>query len=159
MSRNHTQSDTRQLSLLDAIAAAEALRHRPAAPSELGDLEEKVRRSLAEGIHRSPLSRWQLAGEVSSLLGREISKHMVDKYTSAEAPHHCPPDVLAAICRVLGWREPLCLLSEAAGLFCLPGPEALRAEIRRLEEAERKARSEKKKREAFLAQMEGGNHG
>lgn len=156
MSKHRRSADIpHQLSLLDAIAAAEALRRRSPYQGELCQLESRVRSSLSEGISLSPLNRWQIAGEVSSLLGREVSKHMLDKYTSPDAPHHCPPDVLAAVCRVIQWREPLHLLAEAAGLFCLPGPEALRAEIHHLEEQERTARAEKRKREAFLKQMEG----
>jgi len=141
--------------LWDAVRAAEALRQRSPQPAELGTLEAAVGRSLAEGLRQSPHSRWQLAGQVSHLLGREVSKHMLDKYTSQEAPHHCPPDVLAALCRVLQWREPLHLLAEAAGLFCLPGPDALRAEIERLEEETRRLKNEKHKRRLFLKEMEG----
>lgn len=150
-----TTDNPRQLSLLDAIAAAEALRRRAPAQGELAGLEARVQQSLSAGFTRSPLSRWQVAGEVSNLLGRDVSKHMLDKYTGYEAPHHCPPDVLAALCRVLRHTEPLCLLAEAAGMFCLPGPEALRAEIQHLREEEKKVRGEKKKRETFLAQIEG----
>ena len=155
MSKPKPPADTRQLSLLDAIRAAEALRERTPRAAELGELESAVGRSVAEGMRRSPHSRWQLAGQVSHLLGRDISKHMLDKYTSPEAPHHCPPDVLAALCRVLAWREPLHLLAEAAGLFCLPGPDALRAEIQHLEEEAQRLKSEKHKRRLFLKEMEG----
>lgn len=46
-------------------------------------------------------------------------------------------------------------LRRAAGLFTMPGPEALRAEIQRYAEEERRARAEKRKREMFLQEMEG----
>jgi hypothetical protein len=48
------------------------------------------------------------------------------------------------------------ILAEAAGTFCLPGPEALRAEIQKLREEEQKAARQRKKREIFLKEMEGG---
>ena len=53
-----------------------------------------------------------------------------------------------------GSREPLSLLAEKAGLFALPGPEALRAEIQKLDEEAKKLSAEKRKRVLFLQEME-----
>jgi len=46
------------------------------------------------------------------------------------------------------------ILGHLVGVFVLPGPEALRAEIRRLEEEIDKKQQEKKKRLIFLKEME-----
>jgi len=40
------------------------------------------------------------------------------------------------------------------GRFSMPGPDALRSEIQKWAEQERKARAEKRKRELFLKEME-----
>jgi hypothetical protein len=40
-------------------------------------------------------------------------------------------------------------LNEPAGIFGLPGPDAMRAEIQKYAGQERRARAEKRKREAF----------
>jgi len=48
----------------------------------------------------------------------------------------------------------LTLLGRLVGVFVLPGPEALRAEIRKLEEEIERKQSEKRKRMVFLKEME-----
>ncbi len=49
------------------------------------------------------------------------------------------------------------VLNEIAGLFALPGADALRAEIQRLDEEERRIKAEKRKRSLFLNEIEGKN--
>lgn len=161
MSKEKRAPDTRtlprQTSLLDAIAVAEALRARDETPAGANsDLEMRVGRSLA-AYFRQPgaKGRYDVAGRISEDLQRSVSKDMLDKFTSEAAPHHIPVDVVTSFAKVTGWRQPLDLLAEAAGLFCLPGPEALRAEIQRFDEAERRARAEKRRRLVFLKNMEG----
>lgn len=158
MSKGKPRMDNpRQLSLLEAIAVAEALRARDRAPAgENAGLEARVGRSLA-AYFRQPgaLGRFEVAGKISEDLQRTVSKDMLDKFTSEAAPHHLPVDVVTSFAKVTGWRQPLELLAEAAGLFCLPGPEALRAEIQKFDEAERRARAEKRRRLAYLHEMEG----
>lgn len=46
-------------------------------------------------------------------------------------------------------------MGKPVGVFVLPGPEALRAEIQKLEEEIRRTAQEKKKRLMFLREMEG----
>jgi hypothetical protein len=61
---------------------------------------------------------------------------------------------MPAFCRATGDNRPLRLLAEMAGLFALPGPDALRSEIRRLEEDAKQINAERRKRELFLKEME-----
>lgn len=145
----------------DDIPFLDMVREMAAAPVEPTlegalDLTDRLKRAVTTAIAASPLSRWQIAGEMSHLLGRKITRFMIDAWTAeSKEAHHIPADVLPALCRATGNREPLRVLAEAAGLFALPGPEALRAEIRHLEEEARRANDEKRKRVMFLREMEG----
>jgi hypothetical protein len=47
------------------------------------------------------------------------------------------------------------MMGRLVGVFILPGPEALRAEIQRIEEDINKKQTEKRKRLVFLKEMEG----
>jgi hypothetical protein len=51
-------------------------------------------------------------------------------------------------------NEPLMVMGRAAGVFVLPGPEALRAEIQRLDEEINRVKSRKRQRLLFLKEME-----
>lgn len=126
--------------------------------SSLGSLniEQRLRVALSEAIKRCHLSAHQIAGEMSHLLGETITADMIYSWTAeSKTKHQIWAGRLPAFCRVTGDRRPLEILAETAGLFTLPGPEALRAEIQRFAEEERRARAEKRKREMFLQEMEG----
>ena len=66
-----------------------------------------------------------------------------------------PAEYVPAFCMATGNIETLRILAETAGLFCLQGPDALRSEIRKLDEEAKRVSIEKKKRVMFLREMEG----
>jgi len=87
----------------------------------LAGLIHAIRAAMAAGIKRSPLSRWQLSGKMSELLHRDISKDMLDKYTSDSAEAHRPPaDTLAAFCLATNAIDALDVLAEAVGCVLMP---------------------------------------
>lgn len=119
------------------------------------NIREQLRVSLCEAIKQSPLSRHQIAGEMSHLLGVEITKTMIDSWTAeSKVLNRIPGEYVPAFCKVTESRGPLSIINEAAGSFVLPGPDALRSEIQKWAEREKKARAEKRKRELFLKEIE-----
>ena len=129
-------------------------------------------------IKGSPLSRHQIAGEMSHLLGETITKEMIDSWTREDQQippdpplgkggdsgrsekwgrivRHVPAEYLPALCWVTRDNGPMTVMGEAAGVFVLPGPEALRAEIQKLDEEILDAKARKRKRLVFLREMEG----
>lgn len=155
MAKKRATVDDRQLSLLDLLKKSEEIKSDPTTEGSL-NIQTRLCHSLSNAVRSSGLSRFEIAGKLSHLLGTEISKYQIDAWTSeSKSGHRIPASYLPAFCRVTGCREPLEILTETGGLFCMPGPEALRAEIQRYTELERKARSEKRKREMFLNEMEG----
>jgi len=145
--------DTNQLSLFEAIQYFK----QEIVKKESGsmDIDRQFRAAISEALKNCPSSRWQVAARMSELTGQEITKAMLDSWTAESKEHHrFPAIVLPAFCEAVGSSEPLKILGHLVGVFVLPGPEALRAEIRRLEEEIDKKQQEKKKRLIFLKEME-----
>jgi hypothetical protein len=154
MSKKTRKPDTNQLSLLDLLQRAQELQ---AVSSDQGSMnvEARMRQALSDALKHTTLSVHQVAGEMSHLLGETITADMIYTWTAeSKTKHQIWAGRLPAFCRVTGDRRPLEILAEATGLFTLPGPEALRAEIQRYAEEERRARAEKRKREMFLQEIE-----
>lgn len=153
MSKKSRKTDRRQLDIFDYIRRMNTR----VAPSTEGSLNvrDRLRITVNRAIKDCASSRWEIAGEMSHLLGMEISKYMLDAWTAeSKEGHRMPAEYLPAFCKACSCREPLQILNEAADIFALPGPDALRAEIQRFAEKERSARAEKRKRELFLTEME-----
>lgn len=155
MTKKSAKTDSRQLSLLDLLQRTREVEAKPTTQGS-ANIEDKLRRALSEAVKNCPLSIHQIAGEMSHLLGETITADMIYSWTSeSKVKHQIWGARLPAFCRATGERGPLQVLAEAADVFFMPGPEALRAEIQRYAEEERKARSERRKRELFLKDMEG----
>lgn len=151
------KADPRQLSLFDLLQAAQELRPQESVEGSL-NVHTRLCHALTSAIKQSgPLSRWEIAGRMSHLLGTEITKFQIDAWTAeSKEGHRIPAEYLPAFCTATGSREPLQILTDIAGLFCLPGPDALRAEIQRYAEAEATARGEKLRRKTLLAAIKEG---
>lgn len=153
MSKRKKRIDTRQMSLFDVLQSTAQKDPDEIIEGQL-NISEKLRQLIKRAISRSGLSRHQIAGEMSHLLGTEISKTTIDSWTAeSKSGHRIPAEYLPAFCRVTGDREPLRLLAETGDMYAMPGPEALRAEIQKFDEQEKKARAEKRKRLRFLEEM------
>jgi len=118
------------------------------------NMQISLRQALNEAIKQCPLSRWQIAGKMSELVDHEVSKYMLDSWTSeSKEGHRFPAEYLPAFCHVTGILKPLQILGEAINTFTMPGGEALRAEIQKLDEEEKKIRSEKRRRMILLKEL------
>lgn len=88
---------------------------------------------MSEAIKASPKDRYQIAADMSRLLGREVSVNTLDKYTSEASEDHIPN--LETAIAFDAATEQTALASLFAGkLGCrvLPGKESLMAELGRL---------------------------
>lgn len=119
------------------------------------DIDSRFRAAISEALKACRLSRFGVAARMSELTGTEITKSMLDSWTAESKENHRFPAIyLPAFCEATGNHEPLRMLSSLVGVFILPGPEALRAEIRRIEEEIEKKQHERRKRLLFLREME-----
>ena len=147
--------DERQMTLFELLSAEREER----SESAQGALCVSARLMVAVkvAIKQAPKSRETIADEMSYLTGAEISVHMINSWVAESHPHRLPAEYLPALCRACGSTEPMRVLADAAGLYALQAPDALRAEIQQFDEAEAQARAEKRKRKALLAAIEGGD--
>jgi len=122
------------------------------------DIDRQFRESISESLKRCSLSRYQVAARMSELVGYEITKSMLDSWTAeSKESHRFPAIYLPAFCESVRDYTPLKILGQLVGVFVMPGPEALRAEIKRIEEEISKKRCEKKKKAYFFEGNGGGS--
>lgn len=154
MTKLKNKIDTNQLSLFDVIKTFND--QKPATkPAGSFDIDRQFREAVSLALKQCPLSRYDVVARMSELCGMDISKAMLDSWTAdSKEQHRFPAIYLPAFCEVTGSSEPLKLLGSLTGVFVMPGPDALRAEIQRIEEEIGKKQAEKKKRLVFLKEME-----
>lgn len=118
-------------------------------------VDVSFRERVSDALRNCPLSRYQVAARMSELTGADITKTMLDSWTAeSKEQHRFPAVFLPAFCEAVGSTELLRMLGQVVGAFVLPGPDALRAEIRKLEEEIEQKQAEKKRRTIFLRELE-----
>ena len=143
------------MSLLDVLACAQNAPDPEHVTEGAANIRERLRLAIAKAIKQCSLSRWEIAGKMSHMLGIEVSKFQIDSWTAeSKEGHRVPAEYLPAFCMVTGDHGPLRMMAETAGLFALPGPDALRAEIQKLDEESKRIGREKRKRELFLKETQ-----
>lgn len=110
--------------------------------------------AVREAIRMAPKSRETIADEMTHLTGQMVTVHMINGWTAESHPHRLPAELLPAFTSATGSVEPLRVLAESAGVYTLPGIDALRAEVQKLREEEQKISGERKRRENFLRELE-----
>lgn len=147
--------DKNQQSLFDYLTAMSASGGQDKSGAGSMDLDRQFRAAVSSALKSCPRSRWEVCARMSELTGHEITKTMLDSWTAeSKEDHRFPAIFLPAFCLATGCSDPLSLLSKPVGVFVMPGPEALRAEIRRLEEDIEQKQADKRKRLIFLKEME-----
>ena len=156
--------DPSQPTLFDWVRKAEALTRQTVNPP-MGslDVDAEFRAAVSTDLRNAKdatgreLSRFEVAARMSELTGNEITASMLNNYTAeAHDKHRFPCQFLPAfVIATGGQRRAFEVLSRHAGLFALPGAEALRAEIQRLDEDMKAIKGEKHKRQMYLHEIEG----
>lgn len=155
MTKKHKRivTDPNQLSLFDLLIQEQQERA-DNAPGRMC-VSSQLLVAVRMAIRQAPKSRETLADEMSELTGQTISVHQVNNWTAESHPHRMPAEFIPALCESTGCLEPVRVLAEAAGVFTLPGADALRSEVQKLREEERKISAERRRRELFLRELEG----
>lgn len=144
-----------QLSIFEFLEQAQINADKPEKSPGSMNFDLPFRERISEALRNCPLSRYQVAARMSEMVGQDITKTMLDSWTAESKDQHRFPAVfLPAFCEAVGSTEPIQMLGRSVGVFVLPGPEALRAEIHRIEEEIARKQNEKRKRLLFLKEME-----
>lgn len=146
--------DINQLSLLDLLIKAQEDRKKEPGEGSL-DIDARLKTALNEALKKCPLSRWEVAGKMSHLLGKEITKYQIDAWTAESKEHSIPGRYVPAFCVATKNNGPLEVINEPCGVYTLQGPDALRAEIEKDREREKKVKDERRSKEVLLKALEG----
>jgi hypothetical protein len=155
MTKKKKRIDNRQISLFEVI---QNFQNDKPAPKPVGsfNIDREFREAISEALRWSPLSRYQIAARMSELTDTDITKTMLDSWTAeSKVQNRFPAVFLPAFCEAAVSMNPLRILGQLIGAFVLPGPDALRAEIQRIEEDITRKQADKRRRLAFLKEMEG----
>lgn len=97
-------------------------------------IHQPLRSALVAAISGSSLSRYQIAARMSELVGREITKTMLDAYAAeSKEGHRLPAELLPAFCEATGDWRPLIILVEALGGMVLSPKEKAFVQLVKIE--------------------------
>lgn len=157
MTKTHKKSvtDANQLTLFDLLKQ-EQIERLETAPGRLcifGKLQGAVRQAVNQA-KQAGMSRDILADRMTELSGRRVTVSMINNWLADSHPHDIPAWPIPALCIASGCNDPLQVQNDAVGIFTLPGADALRAEIQKLDEETKLLQKERQKRLLFLKEME-----
>lgn len=167
MSKSRPRVDN-QLSILDFLRGLSEQSQKPTTEGQFRCVD-RLRAAMRRAIRDCPLpSRYEIAGQMSHLLGQTITKEQIDSWTREDQTNgelgtgnseriirrHIPAEYLPAFCKVTGSTEPIRIAGELLDLFVFKGPEAIRVDIQRTDEEIRRLQGEKRKMTVFLKEME-----
>jgi hypothetical protein len=148
-----------QMSIFESITEAAALTRQTEEGGEPGALYilASVKAAIKDDIKHAvdergrTLSRPQVAERMSRQLNVSIMDSTLYNWTCMEHPHIMRVDYLPAfVIATGGQRRTFEVLSNKAGLYALPGKDALRAEIRQIDETIQRLHKEKRRRILYL---------
>ncbi|MFZ2948937.1 MAG: hypothetical protein WA003_05580 [Desulfuromonadaceae bacterium] len=145
-------SDTRQMGLFDLLQRERDERV-SVQPGRL-NISARLNAAIKQAIRQAPKSRETMADEMTELLGIEITVGMVNNWTAISHPHRMPAEYIPAFCIVTNSNDSITILNEATGVFTVNGADALRADIRKEEEALKARQREIRKKVALLEALE-----
>lgn len=155
--RKMDKAPSSQLSLFDMVRERQFERIKQHQEGSLA-AGPRLRAALSSTLKACPYDRYEVAGRMSRLLGRTITKDQLDAWTAeSKEGHRIPAEYLPAFCQAAGSVEPLRLLADMSDCFLLESEDALKAELGRIAMEKRElAKQEKAVRELLEQMLRGG---
>jgi hypothetical protein len=110
--------------------------------------------AVKQALKQAHKSRETIADEMSFISGRTVTVSMINNWAADSHPHELSAEMEYYLCLVCGCDAPIRLKNDKLGLYTLPGPDALRAEIQKLDEEEKRVAAEKRKHKLLLQSLE-----
>lgn len=146
-------SDTRQMNLFDLLMQERD--HRDSSRVGRLNVSGRIDAAIRTAIRNAPKSRENIADEMTELSGETVTCAMINNWTAESHPHEMPGRLYPAFCMATGDNELLRIQAEAAGLFTLKSPDALRADVMKDIEHKRELDKKIKAKEALIKALEG----
>lgn len=147
-------TDPRQMNLFDLLSQSKAERD-AVQPGRLC-ISARLMAAVRLAVKQAPKSRETLADEMAELTGADITVHSINSWCAESHPHRLPAEFVPALCAATGSTEPMRIMAEASGLFALPGPDALRADMQHDLEKKRELDRQIRQKEALIKALEVG---
>jgi hypothetical protein len=99
-------------------------------------------RAISQAASQLGKDRYQIAAEISRLMARDLTKEMLDKYTSSAPEYRYPAEGLTAFCHVVGSYDPFRYLLEPLNMDILKPEDRDLIQLARLQEQQRQIEAE-----------------
>jgi hypothetical protein len=143
-----------QLSLFEAAIREEMAAQTAPVPGSL-NIHAQTIAALSYALRHAGKSREQIADEMTLYTGDHITVHMINAWVcQSKENHRFPMEYFPAFRKATNDLGALNVTSRASGTFTLRGPDALRADIRKIEELKQVKREEEKHLEAEKKRLE-----
>jgi len=150
-----TDTDQNQLSLFDLVKQQHEERVQQEPKTGTLNVTLQLQEIIDKCIGQCPVSRDIIAGRMTELTGHQITRCMLDSWTSsAKQKHRFPAEFLPAFCAAVGSDHPITFIARKSGIFTMPDRDVLRAELVRKIEKRDEASREIKKIKMYMQEME-----
>jgi len=153
MTKSEKRLDIAQMDIFEVLKrvseAQKEVSEQKDTPGRL-NIDATLREMVSEALKKTRLSRYEVAAEMSRLIGREITKSQIDSWSAeSKENHRFPLAYLNAFCEATGDKSIVRLIAEKAGGFFIEGEDALYTELGRIE----KLKKELQDKERLIKQM------
>ena len=139
--RKTDSSDEKQINLFDAIEEINPRKFsQEDFQTETRPLGLRIKDAIAEAIKGSGLKRYAIAGQMSEMLGAEITESMLNAYTAeSKEGYRMPAEYIPAFCKIVKDYMVLDVLVAASGCRMIKSEDAYYLEMGRLQAVEKAA--------------------
>lgn len=153
--KKSSDSDGRQLSLFDLIQEQRQKCLQQVPQTGTLNIALQIQEIIDKSIGQCPVSREVIAGKMAELTGQQITRFMLDSWTSsAKQNHRFPAEFIPAFCAAVGNDQLVTFLAGKIGIFTMQDRDVLRAELARKMEIREAANKDIKKIKMFMQEME-----
>ncbi len=115
------------------------------------DLKVRIANAMSRAMKACQFDRYEVGARMSRIIGREVSKHMLDAYSAPSKDTHVPNlEFCIAFDTATEQNELLNLYASLRGCGVLVGEETLRAELGKLDMQEEAIRARKRELKNYL---------
>lgn len=120
------------------------------------NIDIQVRELVSLSLKQTRLSRYEVAGKMSELLGKEITKAMIDSWSAeSKENHRFPLAYLPAFCKATGSRELVRFIADKCGGFYIESEEALLTELGRIEQQKKELHAKERTIKNIIERLRG----
>lgn len=155
--RNLDGSDENQISLFSMIEEINPRKFaQPDFQTETKPLGLRIKETVSEAIKGSGLKRYAIAGQMSELLGTEITESILNAYTAeSKEGYRMPAEYIPTFCRIVKDYTVMEVLVSASGCRMIKSEDAYYLEMGRLQAVEKAVQQKHRQLQNELKKMRG----